>query len=266
VSVEDRARLARVDELRARPAAVRFLSFEPLLEDLGPLDLHGIDWVIVGGESGPAARPMHPDRARRVRDQCVTAGVPFFFKQWGEWMPAPEHMNFAEAAAWVGARRFEHHSSGHTLVRVGKKNAGGLLDGVQWHQFPAATTTVGSDHVVLLNRKDLGPPSTSLPPNAVYIGRRLKRAGYDLPESKWHNPFKVGRDGTLDQVLAKYRERVVSRPDLMASLPELEGKLLVCWCAPKPCHGDVLIELLATLPAVGQLAKIRHILCTRVSK
>jgi protein gp37 len=87
-------------------------------------------------ESGPAARPIHPDWARRVRDHCVAAGVPFFFKQWGEWMPAPEEMNFAEAAAWVGERKFEHHSSGHTLVRVGKKIAGDRLDGVQWHQFP----------------------------------------------------------------------------------------------------------------------------------
>ncbi len=136
VSVEDRVRLPRVYELRATPAAVCFLSLEPLLEDLGPLDLRGIDWAIVGGESGRAARPMHPDWARRVRDQCAAAGVPFFFKQWGEWMPAPEQMNFAEASAWAGKRDVEHHSSGHTLVRVGRKVSGDRLDGVQWRQFP----------------------------------------------------------------------------------------------------------------------------------
>jgi Protein of unknown function (DUF5131) len=138
VSVEDRRRRVRIDELRATSATVRFLSFEPLLEDLGPLDLRGIGWVIVGGESGPGARPMHPDWPRRVRDQCAAAGVPFFFKQCGEWMPAPEQMNFAEAAVWVGKRRFEHHLSGHTLVRVGRRVAGDRLDGVQWHQFPRA--------------------------------------------------------------------------------------------------------------------------------
>ena len=84
VSVEDRRYgLPRVAELRDAPAAVRFLSVEPLLEDLGELDLRGIDWVIVGGESGHGARPLRPEWARSVRDQCQAAGVAFFFKQWG---------------------------------------------------------------------------------------------------------------------------------------------------------------------------------------
>ena len=82
-SVEDRKTLRRIDHLRAAPAAVRFLSIEPLLEDLGEIDLAGIDWVIVGGESGPMARPMQPEWARSIRDQCLSAGVSFFFKQWG---------------------------------------------------------------------------------------------------------------------------------------------------------------------------------------
>jgi protein gp37 len=84
VSVEDRKHgLPRIDHLRAAPAAVRFLSVEPLLEDLGTIDLSGISWVIVGGESGPRARPMHGDWVRSIRDQCDAAGVAFFFKQWG---------------------------------------------------------------------------------------------------------------------------------------------------------------------------------------
>jgi protein gp37 len=84
VSVEDRRHgLPRVDHLRSAPAGLRFLSVEPLLEDLGPIDLAGIGWVIAGGESGPGARPMHPDWVRSVRDRCGAAGVPFFFKQWG---------------------------------------------------------------------------------------------------------------------------------------------------------------------------------------
>lgn len=84
VSVEDRKYgLARIAELRDTRAAVRFLSIEPLLEDLGPLDLRGIDWVIVGGESGPGARRMEEPWVLSIRDQCLAAGVPFFFKQWG---------------------------------------------------------------------------------------------------------------------------------------------------------------------------------------
>jgi protein gp37 len=84
VSVEDRKHgIPRIEHLRAAPAAVRFLSIEPLLEDLGEVNLDGIHWVIVGGESGPGARPMQPSWVESLRDQCSDAGVPFFFKQWG---------------------------------------------------------------------------------------------------------------------------------------------------------------------------------------
>jgi len=76
---------------------------------------NGIDWVVCGGESGPGARPMHPDWARSVRDQCVAAGVPFFFKQWGEWAP------FGDLNA---------------MRRTGKKAAGRLLDGREWNEYP----------------------------------------------------------------------------------------------------------------------------------
>ncbi len=103
VSVEDGARLSRVRHLRDTAAAVRFLSVEPLIGPIGRLDLTGIKWVIVGGESGPHARPMHPDWAREVRDQCVRAGVSFFFKQWGGFRP---------------------------------KSGGRLLDDQEWNEFP----------------------------------------------------------------------------------------------------------------------------------
>jgi protein gp37 len=84
VSVEDRKYgLPRVDDLRQAPAKVRFLSIEPLLEDLGEIDLSGITWVIVGGESGPGARPMKREWVLSIRKQCQTQRVPFFFKQWG---------------------------------------------------------------------------------------------------------------------------------------------------------------------------------------
>ncbi len=84
VSVEDRKHgLPRVSQLRAAPARVRFLSIEPLLEDLGPFVLDGISWVIVGGESGQGSRPMLPRWVRSIRAQCRGARIPFFFKQWG---------------------------------------------------------------------------------------------------------------------------------------------------------------------------------------
>jgi protein gp37 len=112
VSVENRRHgLPRIDELREANAAVRFLSVEPLLEDLGTLDLRAIDWVIVGGESGPGARPMKREWVISIRDQCREAGVPFFFKQWG------------------GVR---------------KKEAGRELDGEVHDQLPAAEEARGA--------------------------------------------------------------------------------------------------------------------------
>jgi len=84
VSVEDKKYgLPRIGDLQAAPAKIRFLSIEPLLEDLGKMDLSGISWVIVGGESGPGARPMRKEWVVSIRDQCREQRVPFFFKQWG---------------------------------------------------------------------------------------------------------------------------------------------------------------------------------------
>jgi len=122
VSVENQETKWRIDRLRETPAALRFLSIEPLLEDIGTFDLSGISWVIVGGESGPGARPMHPDWARSVRDQCQAAGVAFFFKQWGEWSP---FTNYVASPESFGEMR-----------RVGKKAAGAVLDGREWREMP----------------------------------------------------------------------------------------------------------------------------------
>ena len=104
VSCENRRHgLPRIDHLREAPAGIRFLSVEPLLEDLGEFDVAGIHWVIVGGESGPGSRPMSPEWVRSIRDQCIESSVPFFFKQWG------------------GTR---------------KKLTGRILDGRTWDQMP----------------------------------------------------------------------------------------------------------------------------------
>jgi protein gp37 len=87
VTVENLKAIPRIYTLRRLPCSVRFISAEPLLESLGPLDLSGIDWVIVGGESGPYHRPMNPEWVREIRDQCQAQGVPFFFKQFGGLRP-----------------------------------------------------------------------------------------------------------------------------------------------------------------------------------
>ena len=88
VSVEDETKLSRIRHLKNTEAQVRFLSLEPLIGPIGNLDLGGIQWAIVGGESGPGARPMHPDWVRHIRDRCLACGVPFFFKQWGGLTPS----------------------------------------------------------------------------------------------------------------------------------------------------------------------------------
>lgn len=130
----------RIPDLLATPAAVRFVSCEPLL---GPIDLRavrwvhataltGLDWVIVGGESGPHARPMYPDWARSLRDQCKGAGVSFFFKQWGDWADADAALRPGECSIGWRTRLI----SGVGLVRCGKKRAGRLLDGVEHNEWP----------------------------------------------------------------------------------------------------------------------------------
>jgi protein gp37 len=103
VSVESQKYTFRIEHLRESRAHVKFLSLEPLLGPLPNLDLRGIDWVIVGGESGPGARVMKREWAIGIRDQCLDAGVPFFFKQWGG---------------------------------VHKKRAGRELDGRTWDELP----------------------------------------------------------------------------------------------------------------------------------
>lgn len=188
VSIENARFTWRADVLREIPAAVRFISAEPLLGSLfpettpggahgeglrWPLDLTGIDWVIVGGESGPGARPMHPEWARELRDACIDPSLghwyadgehapAFFFKQVGEWLP---YWPYAQQPFWAthdGSLYDAHHlpvglsegdpvrnRSGDTwwapdpgdeviYRRVGKKRAGRHLDGRTWDEFPAA--------------------------------------------------------------------------------------------------------------------------------
>jgi len=108
ISVEDGTKKSRIRHLQEAPAGIRFLSIEPLIGPVGRLDLDGIDWVIVGGESGPRARPMQRAWVRDIRDQCRANGVAFFFKQWGGLRP---------------------------------KSGGRKLDGREWSDFPKSAET-----------------------------------------------------------------------------------------------------------------------------
>jgi protein gp37 len=107
-SVEDERVIERIDHLRPVPAVARFLSLEPLIGPLDNLNFTMVDWVIVGGESGPGARPMPAEWVRNIRDQCITQGVPFFFKQWGG---------------------------------VQKSRTGRILDGRTWDEMPPIAAT-----------------------------------------------------------------------------------------------------------------------------
>jgi protein gp37 len=154
VSVENQETAnERIPLLLQVPAAVRWLSCEPLL---GKVDLENlivgndnhpmkydcsrpsfsfpkIDWVVVGGESGTKARPMHPDWARSLRDQCKAADVPFFFKQWGEWIHDDIIKQHLSPMEFINVNKWSQVYDSH---RIGKKKAGRKLDGVEYNEFP----------------------------------------------------------------------------------------------------------------------------------
>lgn len=128
VTVERADAVHRIDTLRqVQSARIKFLSIEPLIDSVGPLNLKGIDWVILGGESGPNARPMTLEWAREVRDQCLAQKVPLFFKQWGQSSNNPlwnsASVDLKTRANFVAS-----------MDPVGK--GGSLLDGVEWKQYP----------------------------------------------------------------------------------------------------------------------------------
>jgi protein gp37 len=117
----------RIPILYTIPAVKRFISVEPMLSHIDLALNYDIDWVICGGESGPRARPMHPDWVRSLRDQCQAADTPFFFKQWGEWYPDKKGIY----------RNSQSMIFGDTVVhRVGKKAAGSTIDGKQFKEYP----------------------------------------------------------------------------------------------------------------------------------
>lgn len=132
VTVCNRDELWKLDVLRKIPAALRFVSFEPLLSDLGNVDLSGIGWVIAGGETGSGARPMNPDWVRSLRDQCQEATVPFFFKSWGEW--APDCLCGTKKPHPETPRPTPGHMG--CMFKCGKANSGRSIDKRTWDEVP----------------------------------------------------------------------------------------------------------------------------------
>jgi protein gp37 len=172
VSVEDQKTADdRIPLLLQTPAAVRWVSYEPALgpvdfwpfliglSRVAPSDTH-LDWLVAGGESGPGARPSHPDWFRAVRDQCAAANMPFFFKQWGEWTSCDQHsteqsiekrtfrgtlVKRSETCGYYCCEEHGHIDHGEVrMIRVGKKRAGHRLDGAVWQQFPAVAPNAGA--------------------------------------------------------------------------------------------------------------------------
>ena len=140
-SVESQAYAYRIDHLRQVPAAVRFISFEPLIGPIECVDLQGIDWAIVGGESGPGSRPSHPDWFRKLRIMCEKSGTAFFFKQYGDFAPAPANteekrlVRIGKKGEIRDPEDLTRIKSDATVVRMGKGNAGRMLDGQTWDAY-----------------------------------------------------------------------------------------------------------------------------------
>lgn len=160
VSCEDQERAnERIPELIQTPAAVRWVSCEPLLERIQFKDVPGLntltkgpqlDWVVVGGESGRGARPMHPLWVQSLRDQCKGAGVPFFFKQWGEWLPTEQFggKEFYLKTKTVGQYEeafFRSGSAALSAYKCGKKRAGRYLDGEIHDGMPSRTARAANN-------------------------------------------------------------------------------------------------------------------------
>lgn len=135
-------RLPRIEALHQTPAAMRFLSIEPLLEDLGPLNLEEIDWAIVGGESGPGARRMDEDWVHSIRRQCKTAKVPFFFKQWGG-------VRKSERGRLLDGKTFDDMPERQPPVSVPKQRRLELIEEVASWGHDAAMTPLALGNLIL---------------------------------------------------------------------------------------------------------------------
>jgi protein gp37 len=290
-SVEDSRVVHRIDALRKTPAAVRFLSCEPLIGPLGQVNLDGIHWVIVGGESGTHMvtgheRWMQQSWARELRDRCVNQGVAYFYKQdsghrtelrthlveedgsrwkWEQWpdnfVPA---VNIDTGEIWTPSTYRGYRSVDCPDYNWGSSKPFAayeapifepLLPAVDQPKKPTTKTTVVNFHDV---KEHWDAPSRKWDSDEyVYVGRW--NGTYNLPESPFHNPFKLTVDTPDNRaaVLEQFREYITKKiKDGLLNPNVLYGKKLVCWCSPKPCHAEVLVEILHPASVVREQAKV----------
>lgn len=276
VSVEDRRVFSRIDELRACGAAMKFISAEPLLGSWGhDVDLSGINWLIVGGESGPHlsgvedARWMNMAWAREIRDLCVAQGVAFFFKQdSGLRSGANPWLIEEDGSCWVwhqfpfdygAVYEVDEHGEPATvpisnvLLPAARAAADAQMETAKERALSPRTRIVHFQDV----RQHWNERSRQwMDRQFVYIGRGNER--YHLSRSPWANPYPLtaaykGEPDALIRLrsLREYRDYLEKeRPLLLDEIEALRGKTLVCWCKRSPghehtlCHGDVLLQLL----------------------
>lgn len=275
-SVENAAATTRINALRQCGALVKFISAEPLLGAWGSdVDLSGVSWLICGGESGGHMtdvnhpRWMKPEWAREVRDLCAKFGVAFFMKQdSGFRTELRTYLVEQDGSKWF-YQQFPDAMTPPWRVDTPKperatRPAFQLRQEREWRLRQSDTapdkiadvspvTTQDKKPTTLVNFHDVKDHWDPVKrqwdsPDYVYIGRF--NATYNLPESPLHNPFKLDRDtpenraGVLEQYRAVLRKSLEVQPALYDILKSYKGKTLVCWCTPKICHGDVLVEII----------------------
>ena len=287
VSVENQAYTFRVDHLRRTGAKTKFLSIEPQLGHI-ELDLTGIDWVITGGESGPNAREFDPAWAASVRDQSIAAGVKFFHKQHGVNVVGSEHKNKKLNGRLLDGHEYNEMPPIPAVAVPSKKermalkaelapeSLGELIQlGVRSNVPPEAkhgpTPATFSPQELEMTQLRVSPMNCYRVVNVrashgpcVYVGRAGGgRRGHPLA-----NPHKLKANATPDEraaCIAKYRAWLQTLPDLAERLESLRVETnngerpLGCWCAPLPCHADVLCEFLAAaVPTANSRAVTVH--------
>lgn len=240
-SVEDARVIGRIADLQKCKAHVRFISAEPLIGGWPEhVDLTGIHWIIVGGESGnhmvaDNPRWMKQEWARHIRDLCVAQKVAYFYKQdSGIRTEMRPYLVEADGSQWKWA---QYPGNLEPSINI---ETGEVRDMGEPTQEPPKKTTL-----VNIRNEDVQREVQTHNPAYVYIGRR--HIDMHLAPSDWANPFTINKDTVDDRAaaVANYRlyiKQRIAKGEL--NIEELRGKTLVCWCSPKLCHGNVLLELL----------------------
>ena len=249
-SVEDGRVVDRIQQLQQSKAHVRFISAEPLIGDWPKdVDLTGIHWVIVGGESGnhmTADNPrwMKQEWARHIRDLCVAQKVAYFYKQ--------DSGIRTEMRPWLveeDGSKWKWAQDPGFLQPAVNVDTGEVWQGQEQPDDDPEPPKPAKQKTTLVNLRD-GHSSV------YYIGRA--NLSHGLQASPWANPFTIEKDTPEQraQAIARYRGYITAKINKgELNIEELRGKTLACWCSPKPCHGDVLLELLGEAEPKPEPAK-----------